>query len=365
MPGDKIGIGVVGANAIYGWAMRAHMPALAALSEFELVAVCTAHKETAEESGRHYGARHAFHDYREMVTHPDVDLVTVSVRVPFHDEIVMAGLEAGKPVFCEWPLGANLAEAEKMANLAKSKGLKTMICLQARVDPVLLRLRELVQEGYVGEVLSCNMTMFLGGLLQRGAGSAWTADRNKGATTLSIATGHAIDVVCLCVGEFREVSAQVNTQVPAWDLADSGGTVNVTAPDNVLVSGTLENGAAASTHVATVPWNGTGWRMEVYGRGGTLVASSSQMVQFAEIHLHGAQGDGDMEHISIPDRLSWVPGEMPKGAPFNVGQLYRRLSEAMGQDKAADPDFDLAVKRHRLLEAIQRSSDQGARVSVQ
>ena len=365
MAEDKVRIGLIGASATYGWALRAHMPALEALPEYELAAVCTTRKETAEASAKQYGARMAFHDYREMVEHPEIDLVSVSVRVPFHHEMMMAALNAGKHAFCEWPLGANLAEAEEMANLARSKGVRAMIGLQARVDPILLRLKELVEEGYAGEVLSCNMTMFLPGLLQRGASSAWTADREKGANTLSIATGHAIDVLCLCVGEFKEVSAHVTTQVPVWDLADSGTTVAVTAPDNVAVSGVLANGAVASVHVATVPWHGSGWRMEVYGREGTLVASSSRMVQMDGIQLHGAHGnDGALEPLPVPDRLSWVPAEVPKGAPFNVAQLYRRLSESIQQGRPADPDFDLAVTRHHLLDAIQRSSDQGASVQV-
>src|SRR5207244_4992002 len=96
-----------------------------------------------------------FHDYHEMVRHPDIDLVSVSVRVPLHHAMVMAALHAGKHVYCEWPLGANLAEAEAMAALARATGVRTMIGLQANGDPVLLRLRELLAEGYVGEVLSC------------------------------------------------------------------------------------------------------------------------------------------------------------------------------------------------------------------
>ena len=75
MVGGKIRVGIIGANAHYGWSMRAHFPALRALPEYELTAVCTAHKETAEESAKHYGARLAFHDYQELVVHPDIDLV--------------------------------------------------------------------------------------------------------------------------------------------------------------------------------------------------------------------------------------------------------------------------------------------------
>jgi len=362
---EKIRVGIIGANAHYGWSMRAHLPAILALPEYELTAVCTAHRETAEESARRYGARLAFHDYHEMVRHSDIDLVSVSVKVPLHHDMVMAALEAGKHVFCEWPLGANLAEAEEMANLARSKGVHNIVGLQARGDPALLHLQELLAEGYVGEVLACNMTMFLPGILQRGLDRAWMADRQMGANTLTIATGHAIDVLCFCVGEFREVSANVATQVPVWRTSEPGKTVDVTAPDNVLVSGVLTNGAVALVHVATVPWHGTGWRMEVYGREGTLVASSRQMVQYAQIELRGGQGkDKELEEVPVPDRLTQVSGEVPSGEPFNVAQLYHRLGAAIRGGKDAEPDFDLAVTRHRLLDAIQRSSDRRAKVRV-
>ncbi len=365
MPTEKIRVGLIGANVHYGWSMRAHLPALLALPEYELTAVCTARRETAEESAKHYGATFAFHDYYELVQHPEVDLVVVSVRVPFHHQMVMAALEAGKQVFCEWPLGANLAQAEEMAQLARSKGVRTMVGLQARGDPVLLRLQELVSEGYVGEVLSCNMVMFLPGLLQRGLERAWMADRMMGANTLSISTGHAIDVLCFCVGEFKELLASVTTQAPVWETAEPGKTVNVTAPDNVLVNGVLTNGAVASVHVATVPWHGTGWRMEVYGREATLVASSSQMVQYAHIQLLSGTGkDRALQELAVPNRLTWIPAAVPQGPPFNVAQLYRSLSTAIREGKEAHPDFALAVKRHRLLDAIQRASDQGVKVQA-
>ena len=360
MAEQKIRVGIIGANANYGWSMRAHLPALLALPEYELTAVCTAHQETAEESAKKYGARLAFHNYQEMAGHPDIDLVSVSVRVPLHHDMVMAALEAGKHVYCEWPLGANLAEAEEMAGLAQAKGVRHMVGLQARSDPALLRLQELLAENYVGEVLACNMTMFLPGLLQRGLDRAWMADRDNGANTLTIATGHAIDVLCFCVGEFRELSAQSAVQVPVWEIPGAPETVDVTAPDNVLVNGVLSNGAVASVHVATVPWHGGGWRMEVYGREGTLVASSDQMVQYAEIRLQGGLSqDSELKELPIPERLTWAPGEVPLGAPFNVAQMYRRLGQAIQEGNGVQPDFDLAVRRHRLLDVIQRASDQG------
>ena len=365
MASDKVRVGIIGANARYGWSMRAHLPALLALPNYELTAVCTSQKETAEESAKHYGAKLAFHDFREMVQHPEVDLVTVSVRVPLHHSMVMAAAESGKHVFCEWPLGANLTEAEEMASLAGAKGVKHMVGLQARGSPALLRIKELLSEGYLGEILSCHMSMFLPGLLQRGLDRAWMADSENGANTLSIATGHSIDALCFCVGEFRDLSARVTTQVPVWQTGDPGKTVDVTAADNVVISGTLENGASVSAHVATVPWYGTGWRMEVFGREGTLVASSEEMVQYGNVQLLGGRGDAAaLERLPVPDNLTRVSGETPQGEPFNVAQMYQELLASIQHGTDVQADFDLAVKRHRLLDSVQRSSAQGGKVVV-
>src|SRR5215468_8163767 len=181
----------------------------------------------------------------------------------------------------------------------------------------------------------------------------------------AIATGHAIDVLCFCVADFQEVAALSTTQVPVWETAEPGKTVEVTAPDTVLVSGVLTNGAVASVHVATVPWHGTGWRLEVYGREGTLVAASEQMVQYAQIRLQGGRGEARaLQALPVPDRLTWVSDEVPQGPPFNVAQMYHCLGVAMREGREAHPNFDLAVKRHRLLDTSQRTSDRGSRVAV-
>src|SRR5690242_12176322 len=155
---DKIRLGIVGATVTpggSGWGANAHVPALHALADnYELWAVCTAHEETAKASADAFGAELAFSNFDDMVADPDVDLISVVVRVPGHHDLVMKALQGGKNVFCEWPLGANVAEAERMANLARERSLQTAVGLQARSDPALMYARELVQQGHIGRVLS-------------------------------------------------------------------------------------------------------------------------------------------------------------------------------------------------------------------
>src|ERR1700740_3580247 len=87
---SKIRVGIVGASASRGFASIAHIPALCALPQFEIAAVCTARQETAEAAARHYGVLHAFADAEQLARHADVDLVTISVKVPDHYRPTMA-----------------------------------------------------------------------------------------------------------------------------------------------------------------------------------------------------------------------------------------------------------------------------------
>ena len=82
-----------------------------------------------------------------MIASPGIDAVAVVVRVPSHYEPTKAALEAGKHVYCEWPLGRTTAEAEELARLAEAKELATAVGLQARANPALMHMRELVAAG--------------------------------------------------------------------------------------------------------------------------------------------------------------------------------------------------------------------------
>ena len=198
--------------------------------------------------------------------------------------------------------------------------------------------------------------------LDRTSDRVWAKDRESGVGTLNIQFGHYVDALCLCVGEIQEVSSVVSTQVKEWYFTDLEETMEVTTPDNVLVSGALANGAVVSAHVASIPWHGRGPMIQVFGRDGTLLYQGSHI---DHTRLEGAgRGESVLHEIEIPDRLIWAPPEVPQGPPFNVAQMYRRLAEAIRTGGPVEPDFDFAVRRHKLLAAIQEASDRGVKQTV-
>ena len=365
MADGRIRVGIIGANLSYGWGTRAHIPALRALPEFEVAAVCTTRMETAQETARQFDIPLAFDNHRQMVGHPEIDLVAVCVRVPAHHELVMSALDAGKHVFCEWPFGRDLAEAVEMRDVALAKGVRHMVGLQGRGAPAVQRMRTLIADGYVGRMLSATMHASGGGLGRRPSTLAWTLDNTSGGTTFTIAGGHSIDVLRYCLGEFEQVSATVARSVDRATLTDTGETVDVTASDNVLVNGRLANGAVASIHIKSVPAHGAGLRFEVHGTEGALLATSDGGAQGGEMTLLGARNDEPaLAELPLESGDRWVPAETPAGPPLNVAQLFRRLGERIRDGGSAGPDFDDAVTLHELLDAIQRASDSGQRQTL-
>ncbi len=361
----KIRLGFVGANVKSHWASQSHFPALMAHPEVEFTAVCTTRPESAEEARKAFGAKLAFHDFREMVASPEIDAVAVVVKVPLHYEPTKAAIEAGKHVYTEWPLGRTTAEAQELTALARAKGVLTVVGLQSRVSPAMLYVKELVQTGYVGEVLACHMSCFRDGTLARPSSRAWQRDVTQGANTLTIATGHAIDAMRFAVGDFARVSSMVTTQSKQWYETDTERMVDVTSPDNIQVCGKLASGAVASAHIGAAPWAGSGFRLEIYGREGSLLVTGSISSQRGEmLRIQGAQRGHDLRDLAIPDRFVWVPPEFPRGDPFNVGQMYTLFAEAVRTGKNRLPTFETAVDLHRFIDTIQRASDTGTALDV-
>jgi predicted dehydrogenase len=287
----------------------------------------------------------------------------VIVRVPKHRDLVMAGLQAGKAVLCEWPLGANLAEAQEMAGLARQRSLKTIVGLQARSDPAILYARDLIQGGYIGEVLTASLTTAVPAVLQRGPGRIWQGVRANGANTLTIAGGHAIDALCAVLGEFAEVSARLSTRITEWRTLE-GKPVPVDAPDSINVIGRMAGGAEVSVSVAAVPSNPGGNRIEIYGREGALVVRTDGSFNIGPSQVHAGKGKEPMASMTVPAKYKVAPEGIPTGPAYNVAQAYARAADALRGAGSFDVDFNLAVRRHKLIDAIERSSATGRSVTV-
>src|SRR2546430_420480 len=146
----RIRVGIIGANPDRGWAAPAHIPALKSLADdFEITALSTTRRESADAAARLFGVPAAFDNHTQLVNSPVVDVVAVTVKVPHHLELATAALEAGKAVYCEWPLGNCLHEAENLAALAKKQDVLAVAGLHDRYAPEVGLARDLGTDGYL------------------------------------------------------------------------------------------------------------------------------------------------------------------------------------------------------------------------
>ena len=82
------------------------------------------------------------------------------------------------------------------------------------------------------------------------------------------------------------------------------------------------------------------------------------------MRLQGSKSKDALADLPVPDEYVLVPEGTPAGAPYNVAQAYTRFADGFRSGQRVDPDFDRAVQLHKLLAAMEQSSDEGRAVRV-
>ena len=365
---STLGVGIIGVNPAWGWAATAHIPALRALPNYEIRALSARSSESARAAGEAFGVDAVFSDHDELVVQPTIDVVAVTVKVPHHRELVSAALAAGKAVYCEWPLGRDLDDAKEMAALADRTGIRTVVGLQARQAPAFAFVRDLLNNGYVGEVLSTTLvgTSIPGDVVVRP--NAYMLDKTNGANVLTIAVGHSLDTLNHVLGEFADLSAVTELRRPLITIKEDREQITKTSPDQIALLGTLTSGVVASLHVREAVAGGVGFLWEINGTDGTLrITADSAYPEIYPLTVAGARGRNDLVELAIPAALieKWPALTSLEGAPaYNVGRAYAEFAADIVNGTHAVPDFADAVRRHEVIDAIERSAASGERVKA-
>ena len=351
----QIRVGIVGANAKKSWANVSHVPAINGLPGLRLAAVATRNEQSAREAAEAFGADRWFSNPFAMIRDERIDVVTISVKVPEHRELVLAALNAGKAVYCEAPLGRTLAEAEEMASAAGS--LHTAIGLQGRLNPAVRRAAQLLSSGKIGRPLNARIVSTTSGFGPEMP--SWYDYFNKtsfGANLLTITTGHTLDLAEAVLGEIVEVDARAEILWPTVKLTDVGEESLRETPDHVGVLGKTRSGAVFTADISRgAASEDARFSLEIRGTEGWLSLTSN--------HPYGLQA-GDLRLASnisfaTPDPAAVSGGFM--GAAINVGEVYAHLVRDLHAGTYSTPGLDQAFHNARLIEAVTRAAARGER----
>lgn len=348
-------VGIIGASAEGGWARDGHVPAVQALEGLEFAAVATNSQETADASARAFGAPAAYGSGMDLIRASSIDLVTIATRVPDHRELVLAALAAGKHVYCEWPLGRDVAEAEEMTAAARATGVHAAIGLQLHGSPVVWRARELVASGAIGRVLSASVYSSTAGFgPDVPAPFIYLEDPRNFANLVTIQGAHTIDLAITVAGALADLSALATAQYPEIRAGDDKEVRKRVTFDHLLMQSRLAHGGALSVEVAGGRPPKTPFRLEVVGETGTLRLDGGAPRGFQSGRIMLSL-DGQPQQVDEGELAA-----MPDAAA-NVAGVYAALRDDILNATQTAPDFDHAARMTRLVEDALVASDTGTR----
>lgn len=358
---SPIRVGIIGLSASGGFAAGAHVPALRAVDGYELRGVSASSAESAARAAEKHDVPLAFANADELAASDEIDLVVIAVKVQYHHDLVMAAIRAGKMVYCEWPLGNGSAESEALAEEAHRRGVQTAVGLQARSAPSLRFLRDLIGEGYVGEVLSTTLigSGFSWGGQVASAAVRYTIDAANGATIVSIPVGHTLDAACHVLGELAEFTATVTTRRPEVLDVETGDLLQMSVPDQVALTGRLDNGTVAAVHYRGGVSRATNLHWEINGTDGDIVVTGPNgHLQLADLDIRGGRGtDTELSILAVPEMYHDVPAVAGQSARIcNVANAYARFLQDLREGTSLVPTFDDAARRHTMLDALVASA---------
>lgn len=190
-------IGLSG-NAITSWASAAHLPYLLSArgrEKYQIVALCNSSVEAAKRAIEVFKLppeTKAYGDPQAVADDKDIDLVVVSTRVDVHHSSALPSVKAGKDVFVEWPLAQDVAHAKELVDAARAAGGRTLVGHQGREAPPVVKVRQLIEQGTIGKILSSEIRAY-GGALDRESlrpGLKYFLEKKVGGNIVTIGIGH-------------------------------------------------------------------------------------------------------------------------------------------------------------------------------
>jgi len=332
-----------------------------------LAGVCTSGPETARRARERFGFDIATNDFRDITENPDIRIVHITSPNLFHLEQLLSAMAPGKHVYCEKPLTANLEQAREVEGaLAGYEGTHQM-CLQNRFFPATLRAKQLMDEGFLGRILSFRASYLHSGSADPNAPLKWKLDRAMGGGVLLDLGSHVIDLVRHLCGEFAEVLMESSIAYPERpSVGEPGRKVKVAAEDLAVLLVRTTDGALGTVEASKVA-TGTEdeLRIEVHGSEGALRFDSMQP-NYLEVYsradpqepIGGTRGWKAIATVQRYPKPAGFPG--PK---FSVGWVRSHLAclhnflSAVASGVQADPGLEVGVRLQHIMAAAQRSRD--------
>ncbi len=353
-----VGIGIVGT----GFARTTQIPGFRDCMGAKIVAIASRNRERAEAVAKEFGIEHVANDWHELVTHKDVDLVSVVTPPATHMEVTLAALKERKAVLCEKPMALNAEEAARMVEQAKAAGVLALVDHELRFLNSRRMMRGMLQTGAIGSVRHCNYVFRSDyrGIADRAWD--WWSDSSMGGGALGAIGSHVVDSFrWLLSTEVSNAFGMLSTHIKQRPDKANGGMREVTTDDEANLLFRFSDGphteeATGAASISVVESGKYENRLEVYGTKGALMVEET-----GELWI-SPTGSGvwrpvqvDQDHMAQGMREgSWSRGFTALAVAICRGDARREDSRQRCRDVRRRPS------RQLVLDALRASNESGA-----
>jgi predicted dehydrogenase len=371
---QEIGIGIVG----WGFMGHTHAHALREIPLFYpgcgfkpvIRSVCSRRIETAREAAQTLGAPHFTGDYHELLARPDIEVLSISTPNALHEKMIIDALKAGKHLYIDKPLTVDGASAARIEAAAKGSSSLTQMALNNRFFPSVLRAKQLISEGRIGNLLSFAVRYDHSGSIDPSKPVGWKMLENAGV--LLDLGSHALDMLTYLAGYPAKALCRLRTLYPERPAA-GGGTVKIVADDQAVMLLEMPNGAVGTVTASKITTGAEDeLSFELYGDRGAIRwrVMEADYLEFydntrPELALGGEKG---FTRIAATARYpapggSFLPPKNRIGWDRAHMHCYYSFLDSVNRGVPASPDVFEGAKLQRLMDAMTESHHTNAWVN--
>ncbi len=244
----KIGIGLLG----YGGIGRVHSIGYRILNTLypnmlppiTLEAVCCSNMQNAERAAHDGGYARAYDSIEDLLRDDAVDVIDCSLPNFLREDAICRAAAAGKHIYCEKPLACDAASATRIADCVQKAGVQFGMTFNYRFLPAIIRAKELIEEGAIGDLYHFNAKYYHTGYQNPKRPLSWRMQQEaSGGGALVDMGAHIIDLMRYLLGNFDSIQAHTETWITERPLKkDSSEMGKVSVDDAAWLQVKMQTG---------------------------------------------------------------------------------------------------------------------------
>ncbi|MDQ0456464.1 Gfo/Idh/MocA family protein [Rhizobium paknamense] len=361
--GKPLGVGLIGTGYMGKCHALAWNNVASVFGDIEkpsLVALAEINDDLAKQKAREFGFASHTANWRDLLSNPDINVISITTPNAFHPEMAIAALQAGKHVWCEKPMAPRLEQAEAMLAAAQASGRVAAMGYNYIQNPLIRQIKALLDQGAIGAVNHVRVEMDEDFMANPAQPFYWKSEASSGYGALDDFAVHPLSLLFTLFGHVTAVTCDMAKPYEHRPLKE-GGQRAVENHDIANVLMRLEGNISALLAANRSAWGRKGRiALQIYGSKGSILYDQERMNEFQLYQAEGpAETAGFRTILAGPQHAPYgrfipAPGH---GLGFNdlkVIECRELLSAVQGQS-AHIIGFEDGLRIERSIHAMARS----------